>query len=565
MLVNTRTAEMAPEGYDVEGDAILQSFDDGSLKLLLTEDFDTDAGPDVRLFLSPDRTLSNAVELADLSGLDHFQGELTLDVPDTISLERYDFILMYCVQFNAFWASGEFGVVKPVGGVDFECRESTTSAPGGVDLLNVCPTDGSADPVRLSNNLAATPGTNYAYLLTDAAENLVAVVTDSVFNFEGSGPDANRIYGISFDGTLNALVGADRMQTTATGCFAHSSATDFLTVTKNACTPDYACGENATATTNWATTVAICPTDGAADSVEMRNNLFIAPGAHYAYLITDAEQTVLAVTTDSVYNFEGGGPAETRVYGINYDGELNAVIGANRTQTTATGCFVHSSADLYLTVTKNACPEPFTCEESLVATYNWVTDIELCTNDGAPDTVFLQNNIGVAPGDHYAFLLTDTNEIVKAVFTDSLYYPEGSGTDPERIYGMSYDGELMPAVGLDRGFTTASGCAIHSGEDIFITLNKTATCATSTVDAALSGRVTIFPNPVSDLLTVTFPAGFRAERLSVVTPLGRTVKMTTVLPGAARIRLSLTGMPAGHYVLLLEGEGVAVRKKVVVR
>ncbi|MEM9928670.1 MAG: T9SS type A sorting domain-containing protein [Bacteroidota bacterium] len=568
-VVRSRTANLTPLDYSITGQAILEEYDDGSLTLRLSSDYTTPRGPDVRLFLANSASVDGAVEIADLSaGAGHFSGvgPGPYPVPANITLEQFDQVFFYCLAFRLPWAEGDFGPPVTVGGGDtFECLPSTTSATDGSFFMNVCPEDDVADIIQFTNDLSEAAGDHYAYLITDENEVLQEVVLTNTYDFEGSTTATQRVYGLHYDGTLSTAIGANRLQTTASECFMHSDTNTFLTITKNACQTAYECSDNATATTDWVTSVDICPTDGTADSIELRNNLSIAPGAHYAYLITDTNEVVQRVVFDSIYNFEGSGLEEQRVYGINYDGQLSAIIGANRMQTSATGCLTHSSADLFLAVTKNACPAVFACQESLTATHNWVTDVALCATDGQEDALFLQNNIDTPPGEHYAFLLTDTNEVLQEIILDTVYNFEGKGTEPQRVYGLSYSGTLMPAIGEVRANTTATDCYIHSG-DLYISVNKTAACATSTFDAALSARIKTFPNPTGDLLNLQIPESFQPEVFTLFTLTGQPVLERTGVSAAPQLQLDLGPFPAGHYTLrLTDGERVAVKRVVVVR
>jgi hypothetical protein len=296
---------------------------------------------------------------------------------------------------------------------------------------------------------------------------------------------------------LNPAIGSPRQNTTASGCHEHSSATDFISITKDACIPEFECLESLTATTDWVTQIDICPNDGINDRIELRNNLFIPPGDNYAYLITDASEIVQEVVLDSLYNFEGSSLEEQRVYGIHFDGQLLPQIGQARTETTATGCFVHSGGNLFLTITKEACIVEEQCIESLTATTDWATEVNICSNDGVDDLVELRNSAMIQVGENYAYLLTDENEVLQEVVLDTVYNFEGSSGDVRRVYGVSYEGELQAQIGQIRTETIATGCYIHSGSNLFLTVNTTAGCISSTDDDQLANELTVYPNPSS--------------------------------------------------------------------
>ena len=236
----------------------------------------------------------------------------------------------------------------------YQCVESVTAASGWIVELEICPTDGVDDIVPLANNLFIPPGQNYAYLITDENEIVQEAVLDSLYNFENSGEETQRIYGVNYDGTLDVAIGQHRTQTTATGCFFHSQSNFFLTIFKTGCEEE--CLESGVATENWVLVSDICSTDGTADEIVIKTNIDAVVGEDYAFLITDENQILQEVLLDSIYNFEGTGIAQQRVYGVSYSGNLDPKIGEIRTNTSASDCFIHSSDNLFLTINKTtAC------------------------------------------------------------------------------------------------------------------------------------------------------------------------------------------------------------------
>ena len=213
-----------------------------------------------------------------------------------------------------------------------------------------------------------------------------------------------------------------------------------------------------TATTDWATSTDICANDGSDDLVELRNNLSLDAGENYAYLLTDEQDILLEVVLENFYNFEGSGSGVQRVYGIHFDGNLIPAIGENRLMTSASGCFTHSGSDLFLTITKEACEPDFECLDSFTATTDWATSTDICANDGSDDLVELRNNLSLDAGENYAYLLTDEQDILQEIVLENFYNFEGSGSGEQRVYGIHFDGNLLPAIGENRLMTGATGC-----------------------------------------------------------------------------------------------------------
>ena len=254
-VVVHRLSDLQPELYSITGDAYLEEFANGDLQLRLSQDFDTPPGPDVRILLGEGLTLNGAVEIVNLSDIGHFSGELIVDVPSSVSIDDFDFILFFCVAFNQFWASGEFGP-EIVSGPS--CEESSVDNANGSNIIDICPSDGSDDVVEFENSLGIDAGDEYAYLITDNNQILQEVILEDEFDFEGSTSETQRVYGLHYDGNLDINIGSPRTQTTASGCFEHSDNSDFIIVNKNAC---FVCQSSFVDNANGLNTVNICPSD----------------------------------------------------------------------------------------------------------------------------------------------------------------------------------------------------------------------------------------------------------------------------------------------------------------
>ena len=479
-IVSTRTSELQPGGYSISGNAFLEELDNGSLQLRLDDDFETPRGPDVRIFLSDNpNSTDNGIEIVDIGtgggGINHFSGALTVDVPNGVSIDQYDFIVFYCVAFRQHWASGQFSGAMGSGGDTepmVECQETIAATTNWGTEVTVCPNDGQADIVPLLNTQMIPPGDNYAYILTDGNNRIVEVIFESSYNFEGSGLEINRVYGVSYDGALNYTIGQNFTSITADGCAILSDNSLFLTVMKVNCNPVFECQETVAATTNWDTEVTICPNDGQADNVPLLNTLMIPPGDNYAYIITDGNNRIETVVFESSYNFEGSGLEINRVYGVSFDGTLNYSVGQNFTSITADGCVILSNNSLFLTVMKENCNPVFECQETIAATTNWATEVTICPNDGIADVVPLLNTLMIPAGDNYAYIITDANNRIEKVVSEGSYDFEGSGIGINRVFGVSFDENLNYTVGNPLTSITADGCAILSDDRTFLTVIK---------------------------------------------------------------------------------------------
>jgi len=243
----------------------------------------------------------------------------------------------------------------------------------------------------------------------------------------------------------------------------------------------------AVATTDWVSSVTVCPNDGEADRVPLQNTLFINAGDEYAYVVVDANNSIVEVVFDDSFNFEGSSLETEFVFGVSYRGDLMYNIGEPMSSISATGCVIQSNSGLFLTVNKENCGQAFECFETNTATTAWVSSVTICPSDGEPDVVPFLNNQFIEPGPTYAYLLTDENLILQAVMQSSSFDFEGSGPSTQRVYGVSFDGTLNATIGSSINNITASNCAILSDPSLFLTINKGG-CAPNLFTA--SGTVT---------------------------------------------------------------------------
>ena len=416
-----------------------------------------------------------------------YEGELQYELGDPLSSITADSCAIISNNMNFLTVN------KENCRSNFDCLESATATTNWATFTTVCPNDGIPDTVPFLNNLFAIPGENYAYVITDTFNRIQDVHFETFLDFEGSGLEAQRVYGVSFSGNLNYSIGNPLSSISADTCLVLSDTTRlFLTVLKEDCQPVFDCLESATATTNWVTSIIICPNDGIIDSVPLLNNLFAEPGNNYAYVITDTFNQIQDVHFESNYNFEGTGLEPNRVFGISYSGMLSYEIGDPLASITADTCLMLSDTSrLFLTVLKEDCLPAFECLESNTATTGWVTSVSICSNDGFPDSIPLMNNLFMEPGDNYAYIVTDTlNKLISVHFDSNLDF-EGSGSDPNRVFGLSYSGTLNYQIGDHISLVTADSCYVLSDTtSLFLTVIKDACTPVDSALLRIGGTIT---------------------------------------------------------------------------
>ncbi len=144
-----------------------------------------------------------------VAGYDVFQGSTNLG---TVTGTTYNVTGLtagtaYAFSVRAKDAAGNQSAASNT--VNVTTQDVTPTVNGGTVATNDNQTqvttvtgDGIADIITFTN--ANSSGTNYAYLITDANDNVLAVETAS-HDFEGASVGICKVYGIAYEGTLNAV------------------------------------------------------------------------------------------------------------------------------------------------------------------------------------------------------------------------------------------------------------------------------------------------------------------------------------------------------------------------
>jgi hypothetical protein len=75
---------------------------DATKRSVVIEEFKTDAGPDLRVYLAEDLKAANHVELAKLPKT---SGSFTLDIPSKVDLAKQKYLLIWCEDFSVLFGS----------------------------------------------------------------------------------------------------------------------------------------------------------------------------------------------------------------------------------------------------------------------------------------------------------------------------------------------------------------------------------------------------------------------------------------------------------------------------
>ena len=309
-----------------------------------------------------------------------------------------------------------------------EVDGGAVSMPSGATYRSVCSQDGNPDVVMFVNT--SSTSANYAYAITNEANEILMTTTDSQFDFDAAPAGTCRIWGFSYTGAITAVAGESVFSThLSAGCNDLSSTA--ITV--------YRVGVDGgtVAMPSGATTRYTCPGDGT-DDIVMFTHTTSTPNVNYAYVITNDNNNILGLPPGNSQNFEGAPVGVCRVWGLAYTGTITAGMGDNAAAVDLTdGCF--SLSDNFIEIIRD------TPDSGTVQTANGETTISLCAGDGMDDVInFEHSNNSMAA---YRYVITDDQNNILGIPPGNSQNFEGAGSGICRVWGLSYTGTLTAQPG----------------------------------------------------------------------------------------------------------------------
>ncbi|MEM6398213.1 MAG: hypothetical protein AAF741_17815, partial [Bacteroidota bacterium] len=311
-------------------------------------------------------------------------------------------------------------------------------AVGNLDTVSVCPDSGGESEVTFISFNAS--GGDFVYLVTDDNNIVLGVSEDPTISFDNATFGTCRVWGLSFRGDLLVEEGDDAANTQlASECFGLSE--NFTTVLREEVSGGTIALEDGT------TEVTICPDDNLADILTF--TVSDNDGPSFAYLITTVDNIITGFTDEASIDFTGITLENLRVWGLTYSGMLNMPFGSNaETDNLATGCFALS--DNFISISSVS---PLGGSISTVAGEQTVTT---CPGDGAADEIDFEVSGNSAP--NFTLIVTDDNGMIIGIPPGLTVDFEDAGDGICRVYGLSYFGDLLAAVGANLDDQLSEGC-----------------------------------------------------------------------------------------------------------
>ncbi len=311
----------------------------------------------------------------------------------------------------------------------------TVRALNGMTALNICPGDGNPDVIQFANVNAS--GDNYAYLITDEDNIVLAVADGNSFDFEDAGVGVCRVWGLAYSGDL-AVVPGDNAAISILSSDCWDLSDNFITVTREV-------PEGGSFTLANGTAFASVCLDDNPNFIEFVQEGVV--GTSFAFVVLNISNLqvindIVAIFDSTAFDFNTLPEGTYSIIGVAYEGSLNFGVGDNFndfTQDLATGCAAISTSAATISVST-----PMVGEIQAPS-----TELQLCTGDDntEDDIVFFNKN--TAPLAFSALLLTNENdELIRVInedFINFAEYPNGN----YRVRSISYTGILTADNGAN--------------------------------------------------------------------------------------------------------------------
>ncbi|MEL7533777.1 MAG: T9SS type A sorting domain-containing protein, partial [Bacteroidota bacterium] len=308
----------------------------------------------------------------------------------------------------------------------------------GADTVDIC-LGGTPEAMRFDST--GTFGTNFQYVVTDNMGNILGLPPGDMVDFSGAGPGECWVWGLSYTGSLTAMMGDNATAIDLSdGCYELSS--NYVVVYRDSI-------EGGTVTTMEGDTVYYCPgTMGGPTSVFNIDSMG-AIGPNFQYVVTDNQGTILGLPPADMVDVGPAGLGECWVWGLSYDGSLLAQAGDDATSTVlADGCYELSSN--YVVIFRDSVAG------GMVSTQMGADTVNICLG-GAPEAMRFDSTANF--GTNFQYVVTDNMGNILGLPPGDMVDFSGAGTGECWVWGLSYTGNLTAMMGDNATMVDlADGC-----------------------------------------------------------------------------------------------------------
>ncbi len=321
----------------------------------------------------------------------------------------------------------------------------TITTTAGLTELTLCVDDGMSDMV--SAVVTGNAGSS-TWVVTDMSGNILLVMNDPSFDFEGTGAGECQIWHLSLRDPITGL-GVGQNVSGLDGCLDLSNPITILR--------EIGCGEpvcdvdgGAIVLQDGSVAATVCVDDSLDDQLVAIVSGSQGPNA--IWVVTDANATILETSTDPSFSFEGVGAGVCLIWNLSFDGALTGTaVGDNAND--IQGCHDLSNP---ITITRiTNCGEPV-CDVvgGSILSSDSQTELTVCVDDGVNSviTATVTGNVGSS-----TWLVTDAQGNILLIQNDNNFGFEGAGVGTCQIWHMSLDG-AVEGFGIGQNVSGLTGC-----------------------------------------------------------------------------------------------------------
>ncbi len=329
------------------------------------------------------------------------------------------------------------------------CGEIPCEANGGeivLDNNSYCIGDGEPDIV--SGIIDNSEGDFMQVIVTDADSTIIALPSGLGFDVESTEPGICLIFNLAYSTEQNFETGV-HINTIQDSCFSLSPAVA-ITRTENfggeVSLPD------------GSTSIDLCVNDTIPDLILFETS---GNGVSYQYIVTDANNTILALPSTASFDFSGSPAGVCRVWGVAHNAVYNQSIGDSlELPMIPNRCFDFSNNFIEV----NRFDSGIICgeEECMVAAgVILLNDAVYCVGDGEPDLV--NGIIDGAAGAFMQLLITDADSTIISLPTDFPFDVDGALAGNCIVWHLVSDQAIDVQIGQDIESITSECFDISEG------------------------------------------------------------------------------------------------------
>lgn len=312
---------------------------------------------------------------------------------------------------------------------------STEVRPCGIDEL----------PDEFSFQTTSTAEESYAWILTGDNNFIKGIYTDNLISIDEFDDEDNfRVRGLSYRGEILPVLGQELKEAELVdGCYQVSE--NFVTITR--IRPEGGSVALADGSVNFS---GCDSPDTFGQTILDLSNTGDAEFS-YTYLLTDTDDNILQIITEEAIPLSELPKGTSRIWGINYEGELTAQVGDNvGAIVPVDGCY--DLSDNFIEV------ERIIVDGGELTILDGSSEALTCGNDDIPDA-FTFTSTTTATDQSYVLVVTDVNNRVFSTVNGGIIDFDLFAPRTYRIWGLSYTGTLnVPFGSILTEIVPSDGC-----------------------------------------------------------------------------------------------------------